>query len=37
MTFGDVVRRIGPHNRGFYCANGFQEGVRFVATRQNGP
>jgi type II secretory pathway pseudopilin PulG len=37
MTFADVVRRIGPHNRGFFCASGFQEGVGFVASRQDGP
>jgi hypothetical protein len=30
MTFGEVVRRIGPHHRGFYCASGFQEGVNFI-------
>ena len=37
MAFGDIVRKIGPHNRGFYCASGFQEGVNFVTTRQDGP
>jgi type II secretory pathway pseudopilin PulG len=37
MTFNGVIQRIGPHNRGFFCANGFQEGVRFVANRQDGP
>lgn len=35
MTFDDVVRRIGPHNRGFYCASGFQEGVSFVPSSQD--
>jgi type II secretory pathway pseudopilin PulG len=37
MTFDDVVRRIGPHNRGFFCASGFQEGVNFVASRGDEP
>lgn len=37
MKVDDVVRRIGPHNRCFFCASGFQEGVRFVANRQDGP
>src|SRR5262245_9354242 len=30
LTVDDVIRRTGPHNRGFFFANGFQHGVRFM-------
>ena len=37
MRFDDVVRRIGPHNRGFFFAGGFQDGVNFVPSNQANP
>lgn len=37
MAFADVVRRVGPHNRGFLCARGLQEGVNFVPSSPGGP
>jgi hypothetical protein len=30
MTYADVVRQIGPHERGFFYASGFQNGVGFM-------
>jgi type II secretory pathway pseudopilin PulG len=35
MTHGDVVRQTGPHQRGFFYASGFQNGVGFVANGQD--
>lgn len=37
MAHADVVRQIGPHNRGFFYASGFQEGVGFVPTTRADP
>ena len=37
MAYADVVRQIGPHNRGFFFAKGFQNGVDFMPTSQKGP
>jgi len=37
MAFVDVVRQIGPHNRGFFFASGFQDGVNFLPNSQDGP
>lgn len=34
MSFRDVVRQIGPHNRGFFVARGLFDGVNFVPTSQ---
>jgi hypothetical protein len=31
----EVIRQIGPHDRGFFVANGFQEGVNFMPTTQD--
>ena len=31
MAFTEVVRQTGPHNRGFFYARGFQDGVDFRA------
>jgi type II secretory pathway pseudopilin PulG len=30
MNTSDVLRQTGPHNRGFFCAAGFQNGVNFI-------
>ena len=30
MVVADVVRRVGPHNRGYFSARGYHEGVEFV-------
>jgi type II secretory pathway pseudopilin PulG len=30
LTSADVIRQTGPHNRGFFCARGFQNGVQFI-------
>jgi type II secretory pathway pseudopilin PulG len=37
MAYADVVRQIGPHNRGFFFASGFQDGVNFMPNSQEGP
>jgi type II secretory pathway pseudopilin PulG len=37
MAYADVLRRTGPHNRGFFFASGFQEGVNFMPNGQDGP
>jgi type II secretory pathway pseudopilin PulG len=37
MAFADVVRQIGPHNRGFFVARGFQDGVNFMPNSQENP
>lgn len=37
MALSDVVRQIGPHNRGFFFARGFQEGVNFMPNSQENP
>ena len=37
MAYADVVRQIGPHNRGFFFARGFQNGVDFMPNSQEGP
>jgi prepilin-type N-terminal cleavage/methylation domain-containing protein len=37
MAYADVVRQIGPHNRGFFLASGFQNGVNYVPNSQEGP
>jgi type II secretory pathway pseudopilin PulG len=37
MAYADVVRQIGPHNRGFFFARGFQNGVNFMPNSQEGP
>jgi prepilin-type N-terminal cleavage/methylation domain-containing protein len=37
MAFSDVDRQIGPHNRGFFFASGFQNGVNFMPNRQDNP
>jgi type II secretory pathway pseudopilin PulG len=37
MTYAEVIRQIGPHNRGFFVAHGFQDGVSFVPNRQENP
>lgn len=29
MSLGDIVRRTGPHRSGFFCVNGYQDGVEF--------
>ena len=36
MAYADVVRQIGPHNRGFFFARGFQNGVDFMPNSQEG-
>ena len=36
MAYADVVRQIGPHNRGFFVARGFQNGVNFMPNSQEG-
>ena len=36
MAYADVVRQIGPHNRGFFFACGFQNGVDFMPNSQEG-
>ena len=30
MTSADLIRQTGPHNGGFFCARGFQNGVEFL-------
>src|SRR5262245_58137345 len=37
MAHADVVRQTGPHNRGFFIASGFQDGVNFIPSSQDGP
>jgi hypothetical protein len=37
FPMGDVLRQTGPHNRGFFVANGFQEGVGFVPSNPSAP
>ena len=37
MAYADVVRQIGPHNRGFFFARGFQNGVNFMPNSLEGP
>jgi type II secretory pathway pseudopilin PulG len=37
MAYPDVVRRTGPHNGGFFFARGFQDGVNFMPSSQEGP
>ena len=37
MAYAEVVRQIGPHNRGFFFASGFQDGVNFMPNRQENP
>jgi prepilin-type N-terminal cleavage/methylation domain-containing protein len=37
MAYGDVVRQIGPHNRGFFVARGLWDGVTFIPTSQKNP
>ena len=37
MAYADVVRQVGPHNRGFFFARGFQNGVNFMPNSQEGP
>lgn len=37
MALGNVVRQVGPHNRGFFVANGFQDGVQFFPSSQVAP
>jgi type II secretory pathway pseudopilin PulG len=37
MAFTEVVRQTGPHNRGFFYARGFQDGVDFRAGNQESP
>jgi Protein of unknown function (DUF1559)/Prokaryotic N-terminal methylation motif len=37
MRYGDVVRQIGPHNRGFFVARGLWDGVGFIPTNQTNP
>jgi len=37
MAYADVVRQTGPHNRGFFIASGFQDGVNFMPNSQEGP
>ena len=37
MACADVVRQVGPHNRGFFFASGFQDGVNFMPNSQEGP
>ena len=37
MAYRQALQQIGPHNRGFFVASGFQEGVIFVPTGQAIP
>jgi prepilin-type N-terminal cleavage/methylation domain-containing protein len=37
MAMGEVVRQVGPHNRGFFVANGFQDGVQYIPSSQVAP
>ena len=37
MAYADVVGQIGPHNRGFFFARGFQDGVNFGPNSQESP
>ena len=37
LAYAEVVRQIGPHNRGFFFARGFQDGVNFMPSRQDNP
>ena len=37
MAYPDVVRQTGPHNRGFFYASGFQDGVNFMPNSQEIP
>src|SRR5262249_42854673 len=35
MAYDDVIRQTGPHNRGFFYASGFQNGVSFIVNGQH--
>ena len=34
MDYGSVTRSVGPHSKGFFYANGFQQGVGFMLDGQ---
>lgn len=35
MSYNSVTRSEGPHSKGFFFANGFQQGVRFILNGQD--
>src|SRR5262249_1759031 len=35
MSYNDVIRQTGPHQRGFFYASGFQHGVGFILDGQS--